>query len=393
MRIVVYFTQIIVSMGCPMNVSVSQSLLSQALSVVSRAVSSRSTMSILENILLTTETDKICLSATDLELAIKYWIPATVEDEGSITVPSKTFCDLVSTLPEDTVNLRLNEQNQTLTIRCLQLVTDIKGLDASEFPPMPEFEEKEAVSFEMQDLKKMINQVAFAASTDESRPVLHGVKMTVDGKEMTMAATDGFRIAIKKNVLKEGLGLPISAIIPASALRELARISGAADKNVQMMLSNSKSQVVFKLESVELASQLIAGDFVDYQAIVPKTFKTTTIVSTASLQKACSQAGVIARENKNLIRLDINGAEEGSGKISITALAEQTGSTENYIEANVDGEDLSIAFNVRFLREALDVIDSPNIALQTNAGMSPAMIQPLDDENDYKYVIMPMHFG
>lgn len=378
-----------------MKISVSQPNLAQALSVVSHAVSSRSTLTILENILITTEQDRICLSGTNLELGLRYWIPAQIDEPGSITVPAKLFTDHVNTLPADTVSLTLNETNQTVTVRCQKVVTDIRGIEASEFPPMPEFDSSQAVSFEMPEIKKMIGQVAFAAAVDDNRPVLHGVKMSVNDNILSMAATDGYRIAIKKIVLSEGLDAPLSAIIPATALRELARIAGSNTKTVSMAFCGDKSQVIFHLDNAELISSLIAGEFINYEAIVPTSFKTSIVVSTAALQSACSQAGVIARDNKNLIKLDIKTASEsGTGSITIMTQAEQSGgSQQNVIEANVDGEDIQIAFNVRYLKDVLDVVESQNVYLRTNATMAPAMISPVDDQVDYKYVIMPMHFA
>ena len=378
-----------------MKISVSQPNLAQALSVVSHAVSSRSTLTILENILITTEQDRICLSGTNLELGLRYWIPAQIDEPGSITVPAKLFTDHVNTLPADTVSLTLNETNQTVTVRCQKVVTDIRGIEASEFPPMPEFDSSQAVSFEMPEIKKMIGQVAFAAAVDDNRPVLHGVKMSVNDNNLSMAATDGYRIAIKKIVLSEGLDAPLSAIIPATALRELARIAGSNAKTVSMAFCGDKSQVIFHLDNAELISSLIAGEFINYEAIVPTSFKTSIVVSTAALQSACSQAGVIARDNKNLIKLDIKTASEsGTGSITIMTQAEQSGgSQQNVIEANVDGEDIQIAFNVRYLKDVLDVVESQNVYLRTNATMAPAMLTPVDDTVDYKYVIMPMHFA
>ena len=378
-----------------MKISVSQPNLAQALSVISHAVSSRSTLTILENILITTEQDCICLSGTNLELGLRYWIPAQIDEPGSITVPAKLFTDHVNTLPADTVSLSLNETNQTVTVRCQKVVTDIRGIEASEFPPMPEFDSSQAVSFEMPEIKKMIGQVAFAAAVDDNRPVLHGVKMSVNDNNLSMAATDGYRIAIKKIVLSESLDAPLSAIIPATALRELARIAGSNTKTVSMAFCGDKSQVIFHLDNAELISSLIAGEFINYEAIVPTSFKTSIVVSTAALQSACSQAGVIARDNKNLIKLDIKTASEsGTGSITIMTQAEQSGgSQQNVIEANVDGEDIQIAFNVRYLKDVLDVVESQNVYLRTNATMAPAMISPVDDQVDYKYVIMPMHFA
>ncbi len=378
-----------------MIISVSQPNLAQALSVVSHAVSSRTTLTILENVLISTEQDRICLSGTNLELGIRYWIPAEIHDAGSITVPAKMFTDLVNTMPADTVSLSLNESNQTVTVRCQKLVTDIRGIEASEFPPMPEFDASQSVSFAMPEMKKMIGQVAFAAAVDDARPVLHGVKMSVNDNVLSMAATDGYRIAIKKIILDEGFEAPLSAVIPATALRELARISGPNDKTVSMAFNADKTQVVFHLDNAELISSLIAGEFINYEAIVPTSFKTTTVVSTAAMQSACSQATVIARENKNLIKLDIKAAsDDDSGRILIMTQAEQSGgSQENVIEANVDGENIKIAFNVRYLKDVLDVIESQNVYVRTNATMSPALITPVDDQVDYKYVIMPMHFA
>ncbi len=376
-----------------MNVSVSQSNLAHALSIVSHAVASKSTLAILVNILITTEDGQLRLSATNLELGINYWIPAQINEEGAVTVPAKLLIDLVNTLPNDTVQLKLDTRTQTLSVRCLQIVTDIKGIGAEEFPPMPVFAPSEAIVFDMPELRKMIQQVAFAASTDDARPVLQGVFLNVSGNEMTMVATDGFRIAVKSILLKESFDQPVSAIIPARTLMELVRITSDSDKQVQVTLSTGKMQVIFHLDSVELASQIISGTYVDYKAIVPKSFQTTTVVSTASLLKACTQAMIIARDSKNLTRLNIQESENGMGKIQITAQSEETGFYENFIEANVDGPDIQIAFNVRFLREVLEVIDSPNVSIQTNTSMSPGLIIPLDDDKDYRYVIMPMHFG
>ncbi len=376
-----------------MNVSVSQANLAHALSIVSHAVAAKSTLAILVNILITTEDGQLKLSATNLELGINYWIPAQIEEEGAVTVPAKLLIDLVNTLPDDKVQLKLDPSTQTLSVRCLQIVTDIKGISAEEFPPMPVFDDSEAIAFDMNDLRKMIQQVAFAASSDDSRPVLQGVYLNVNGNEMAMAATDGYRIAVKNIVLKENFDQPISVIIPARTLMELVRITSENDKQVLVTLSSGKMQVIFHLQNVELASQIISGTYVDYKAIIPKSFQTTTVVSTASMLKACSQAATIARESKNLTRLNIQGGENGAGKVHITAQSEETGFYENYIDANVDGPDIQIAFNVRFLKEVMEVIESPNVSIQTNTSMSPGLIVPLDDNQNYRYVIMPMHFG
>ncbi|HOV06025.1 MAG TPA: DNA polymerase III subunit beta [Anaerolineaceae bacterium] len=375
-----------------MKVTVTQQHLAHGLSIVSRAVSPRSTLPVLSNVLLATDEGRLRLSATNLELGITCWIPAKIEEEGSITIPARTIVDLVGTFPPDNVVLALDERTQTLNLVCNASVHDIKGIDAQDFPPMPVYDPEEGVELNLADFKDMIQQVAFAASADEARPVLQGVKMEVIDNQITLAATDGFRISVRKENLSTPVPQEISIIIPARAMNELARIFSDVDKSVHMIVPPSRGQVIFHLKDAELVSQLIDGNFPDYRAIIPKSAKTKTIISTPAFLKACKQAEVIAREGNNVIRLDIMPAEEGPGKVEINAQTEETGKSDISVEANIEGSPLLIAFNVRFLREVLDVIHSPNVALETNANNSPGVIRPVGDE-DFVHVIMPMHLG
>src|SRR5512138_637120 len=186
-----------------MKVSVSQQQLAQGLGVVSRAVSPRSTLPVLGNVLLATDEGRLRLAATNLELGISCWIGAQIQDEGSITVPARLLADLVSTLPNDTVHLSVNVSTCTLTVHCGASNTDIKGIDAQEFPPMPATDMSEGVLIKVSDFKEMIQQVTFAASSDEARPVLQGVQITCTGSDLALAATDGFRISVRKVTLEE----------------------------------------------------------------------------------------------------------------------------------------------------------------------------------------------
>lgn len=375
-----------------MKLSVSQAQLSQALGIVSRSVDTKRLLPILTNILLTTEDGNLRLSATNLELGINHRIPADISEEGSITVPAKTMIDLVNTLPNDIVHLELNKTTSTLVIRCVQIVTDIKGMDAEDFPPMPVFNPDEAIVFDLPELKKMIQQVAYAAATDETRPTLQGIFLNVEKDRLTLVATDGYRIAKRSQNLKTDTGATLSAIIPARALIEVNRIPGDATNVVYMNLAAGKNQVIFHQDHVDIASQLIAGTYIDYKAIIPKAFKTDTIVSTAALQKACAQAMVYARDNKFLTNFNIKpGESENDGLILINAAAEETGTYDSQISANITGDEINIAFNVRFLRDVLDVIGSSQIMLRTNTNVSPSLITPLDDEEDFQYVLMPMN--
>ena len=375
-----------------MKVTVTQQHLAHGLSIVSRAVSPRSTLPVLSNLLLATDEGRLRLSATNLELGITCWIPSQIEEEGSITIPARTLVDLVSTFPPDNVNMTLDERTQTLNLVCNSSVHDIKGIDAQDFPPMPVTDPEDGMELNLADFKEMIQQVAFAASTEEARPVLQGVKMDVAGNEINLAATDGFRISVRKEALSSPVSQDISIIIPARAMNELARIFSDVDKSVHMIVPPNRGQVIFRLKDSELVSQLIDGNFPDYRAIIPKSAKTKTIISTLAFLKACKQAEIIAREGNNVIRLDITPEEEGPGKVEISALTEETGKSDISVEANVDGSGLLIAFNVKYLREVLEVIRTPNVVLETNANNSPGVVRPVGDEN-FVHVIMPMHLG
>ncbi|HOW92406.1 MAG TPA: DNA polymerase III subunit beta, partial [Anaerolineaceae bacterium] len=300
-----------------MKVTVTQQHLAHGLSIVSRAVSPRSTLPVLANVLLATDEGRLRLSATNLELGITCWIPAHIDEEGSITLPARTFVDLVGTFPPDNVVMSLDERTQTINLVCNASVHDIKGIDAQDFPPMPVVDPEEGIELNLADFKDMIQQVAFAASTDEARPVLQGVKMDVVDNVITLAATDGFRISVRKEALSSPVSQDISIIIPARAMNELARIFSDVDKAVRMIVPSGRGQVIFRLKDAELVSQLIDGNFPDYKAIIPKSAKTKTIISTPAFLKACKQAEVIAREGNNIIRLDILPGEDGPGKVEI----------------------------------------------------------------------------
>jgi DNA polymerase III subunit beta len=376
-----------------MKVSVLQENLARGLSVVSRAVSPRSTLPVLANILVATDEGRLRLSATNLELGITCWIGAKIEEEGSTTVPARTFTDLVATLPSDRVNMQLNVRTQTLNVRCGASNTDIKGIDAQEFPPMPVPDLTNGIQINVADLKEMIQQVVFAASTDEARPVLTGVQLTVTGNKVTLSAADGFRLSIRRSELSNPVSRPIAAIIPARALSELARISGDGDQTLTLVLPPGRGQVIFRLKDAELTSQLIEGTFPDLEQIIPRSFRTRTVLSTAAFLKACKQAEIFAREGSHIARVNVvPGGELQPGKVEITGQSEETGFNQTEVDASIEGPTLVIAFNVRFLREVLDVIKTPNVALETTIDTSPGILRPVGEEN-FLHVIMPMHLG
>ena len=258
---------------------------------------------------------------------------------------------------------------------------------------MPVLDLDGSLELNMQEMKEMIQQVVFTASSDDARPVLTGILVIVEGDKITMAAADGFRLSVRTAKLSAPVDKPFKAIIPARALSELARIAGDSDETVQMAMPPGRNQVVFRLKDVELTTQIIEGAFPEYEQIIPNGHKTRTVIATDAFLKACKQAEIFAREGSHIASLNITpGDEMQPGTVEISAQSEETGSSETLVDATIEGDPVLIAFNVRFLREVLDVIKTPNISLETSASTSPGLIRPMGDD-DYLHVIMPMHLG
>jgi DNA polymerase-3 subunit beta len=380
-----------------MKVSVLQENLAHGLSIVSRAVSPRSTLPVLGNVLVATDEGRLRLSATNLELGITCWIGAKIEEEGSTTVPARTFTDLVSTLSDKQVDITLNVRTQTLNLRCGASNTDLKCIDSQEFPPMPVADLDQGIQMNVTDIKEMIHQVVFAASSDEARPILTGVLVKVNDNKVVMAAADGFRLSVRKAELSSSVAQAVKAVIPGRALSELARVAGDGDKTLTMILPPGRGQVIFRMQDAELVSQLIEGTFPDYEQIIPRRCETRAVLSTSAFLKACRQAEIFAREGSHIARLDIKpGGELKPGTVEITGQSEETGFNENIVDASIEGPALLIAFNVRFLREVLDVVNTPNVALETTTDTSPGVVRPVgpaNSEDEFLHVIMPMHLG
>jgi len=376
-----------------MKVTVLQENLAHGLSVVSRAVSTRSTLPVLSNVLVATDNGRLRLSATNLELGITYWIGAKIHEEGSTTVPARTFNELVSTLSDKQVEMELTMRTQTLHVRSGTSHTDLRCIDAQEFPPMPSPDLGEGIELNVANLREMIQQVAFAASTDEARPVLTGIQVTVEDNRITLSSADGFRLSIRRDELSHPVTHPITAIIPARALVELARIAGDGDEAITMVLPPERGQVIFRTKNMELASQLIEGAFPDLEQLIPQRCNTRAVLSTSAFLKACKQAEIFAREGSHIARINILASGEMEpGQVEISGQSEETGQNQTVVDATIEGSPQLIAFNVRYLREVLDVIQTPNVALETSSETSPGVIRPVGEDN-FTHVIMPMHLG
>jgi DNA polymerase-3 subunit beta len=376
-----------------MKVSCLQENLAKGLATISRAVASRSTLPVLGNVLITTDQGRLKLAATNLELAVTCWIGAKVDEDGATTVPARILSDFINSLPPERIDMELNVKTQTLHLKCARYDANIKGIDATEFPIIPSIGDGKKISLEPETLREMIEQVTFSAATDESRPVLTGVVAKFDKDKVTFAAADGFRLSVRHATLSAPVDQAITVIIPAKALQEVGRVSGDQEDPIEMAVTENKSQVLFKLTNIEIVSQLIDGVFPDFTRIIPESHATRTVVNTAELQNAVKASSVFAREAMNTVRVQIAPAGEmGAGKMTMTATSAESGDNVGDIDATVDGEEVEIAFNARYLADVLSVVHAPQVAIETSGSSSPGVIKPVN-RDDFTHVIMPMHLG
>ncbi len=373
-----------------MRLSCLQENLSRGLSVVGRAVATRTTLPITQNVLISTDQGRLKLAATNLEIAISTWIGAQVEEEGSITVPARLITEFVNSLPSERIDIESTAQPKGIHIQCARFEAHINGQDAEDFPPIPTVESGVKSKVDAQALKDAITRVAFAAATEDSRPVLTGIKVEIAGDDFTFAAADGFRLAVYKGKLAAPLSEDISFIIPARAMQEVNRLIGSQDPAIEFTITPSKSQALFRLENVEMVSQLIQGTFPNYSQLIPESYGTKAIVDLEQFLRATRTASIFARDGSGIVRLQMRAAENGSsGKLTISSRADEIGDNEGEIDAQIEGDDARIAFNSKYLAEVLDVLGKGEVALETTTPSSPGVLRPVGLEG-YVHVVMPM---
>jgi len=373
-----------------MKLSCLQENLNRGLGVVGRAVATRTTLPITNNVLLATERSRLKLAATNLEMAISCWIGAKVEEEGAITIPARLLAEFISSLPSEKVDISLSPQTKTLGLRCARFEARISGIDAKDFPPIPKVEEGVTTKVEVEALRQGITQVVFAAATEESRPVLTGVDAKFDGDLLTLAAADGFRLAVYKLPVIDPVSQTTEVIIPARTLAELNRLVAEQEEAVEITVNQSKGQALFRLKNVELVSQLIQGTFPNYAQLIPQSYNTRAVVSVSDFLRATKTASIFARDGSGIVRLIITpGGELTAGKMIVSARSEEIGDDVGEIDTMVEGEEAKIAFNGKYLTEVLSVLHEAQVALETTSPSSPGVLRPVGVDN-YIHVVMPM---
>ena len=370
-----------------MNVSCLQETLNKGLGIVGRAVATRTTLPITQNVLIATDQGRLKLTATNLEMAISTWIGSTVEDEGDITIPARLLSEFVGSLQNEKVDMVTTNQPQAMTLTSARYEARIIGTDAGEFPPIPTVEDGVTAKISAAVLKKAINLVVFAAATEESRPVLTGVKLELENDQFTLAAADGFRLAVYKDKLEEPIAEDTEAIIPARTLNELNRLLSDQADSVELVLSPTRGQALFRLNNIEVVSQLIQGAFPNYAQLIPQSYTTRAGLRVDECLRAARTAAIFARDSSGIVRLHIQ--EGPPGSLQVLARAEEVGENSADMDAEVEGGEAKIAFNAKYLMDVLGVIDTDNVALEVTTPSSPGVIRPSNTE-DYIHVIMPM---
>ena len=376
-----------------MKLSCLQEDLNRGLAVVGRAVApARTTLPITNNVLLASDQSRLKLVATNLEMAISYWTGAKVEEEGVITVPARLLTEFVNSLPNDRIDISLPSRVKTLGLKCARFEARISGIDAKDFPPIPEVSEGITTRVEVEAFRQAISRVAFAAATEESRPVLTGVDAQFDKNELTLAAADGFRLAVYKLPLAMAVTEKTEVIIPARTLAELNRLIPDGEETVDITVNASKGQILFRLKDIELVSQLIQGSFPQYSQLIPASHATKVVADVAEFLRATKTASIFARDGNGIVRLVATPGEGQAAKLTISARSEEIGDDVGEVDVVVEGTGAKIAFNGKYLSDALSVLSESQVALEINSPSSPGVLRPVStsQDNSYVHVIMPM---
>ncbi len=364
-----------------MKLQVLQEELAKALLFSIRFVNPRAQLPILANVLLAAKGNKLSVLATNLEVSLALSIGAKIEKEGKITVPAKTTADLISNLPPDSI--RLLAEKEQLKVASRGFSGFISGTNASDFPSIPQTLGKKSFQLPKDEFTKALNQVIFAASIEETRPVLTGVLFLFDKKNLVLVASDGFRLSQKKISFKQTLK-PQKMILPRGALSELAKILATSEDSLFLQVRETDNQAMFGIGSVVLTARMLEGEFPSFEKIIPKSSKVKIRVDKEDLTRAIRTASVFARESANIVNFDIK-----KGQLLVSAESSKSGSQKTKIEAKVEGERLKIAYNFRFVEDFLSTVESDEVQVEFTDTRSPGVFKDPKDP-DFLHLIMPV---
>lgn len=362
-----------------MKVTVTQENLNKALGVVSRVASSKTSLPVLNNILLRTENNRLLLAATNLEVAITEYIGAKVMSEGAITIPARLLSEFIANLPKGNVDLKVD--GSKLHISADKYVSTINGMPADEFPALPDIESAHTLTLATELLKTAISQTTLTASSDDTRPVLTGVLCHVHEGSLYFAATDGYRLSERRLVKSDD---DIRALIPASTLSDVARVVPDDCDEVTILIDDS--QVRFRMNDIEVTSRLIEGNFPDYRQLIPKETEIHATLSRTDFSRVTKVASLFARESGGSVTVT---ADNSKQTLSIHSIASQLGENTSEATAEVDYEG-SVTLNSRYLIEALGCFDKETIKFGFSGKLAPCVLSDVSNGGDYQHIVMPL---
>ena len=366
-----------------MKISIARSELLEALSTVSKGMSARSTLPILSGVLITAENSDIRLQATDLEISIRHTAPALIEQPGTIVVPGKLLMDIVRSLPEAAVTIET--EGETAHIRCQQSSFTVKTLKPSEFPKFPEVQVEKSISLDSSTLVEMVRQVSKAVSRDETRAILTGILLIIEGPSIKMVATDSYRLAVKETLLENSAGEDVEVVIPGKALEEVTRLGSESQK---VVLGISENQIVFEFGSTVFVTRRIEGTFPNYKQLIPKESETSAIISGDELVAAVKRVSLMALHNTPL-RLSVNIEDQ---TLSLSAATQDVGDASEDLMVKTEGKDVEIAFNHAFLMDGLNSVGTDSVRLEVQSSLKPGLLRSVEKEG-FLYLLMPVRLG
>lgn len=367
-----------------MNIQILQENFMRALTRVGRIIPPRPQLPILQNIKLRATKDGIELIATNMETTITMWVGGKTQKEGEVCVPARILTEFVSTLPQKTVTLLV--EDSSLTISCDTYKASIPTAPVAEFPQTPAFEKNGSIKIDKKVFVEALSSVLFAAASDESRPVLTGIKVKKDEEGIVLAATDGYRLSVRH--VRASLALEEGVVIPAKALSEVIKVCQEEKEDQELIVSNLQDkQIGFKIGETALFTRLLSGEYPSFERIIPKNFTTRTLIDRESLLHASKSAAIFARDNANIIKLNFS-----KQKITVSANAPQTGENTVEVDAKIDGDGGEIAFNSRFLIEYLSNTQEEEVLFEMTGALNPGVFKSPKDEG-HLHIIMPVRIS
>lgn len=365
-----------------MQFSCTQENLNKGLFYTGHIASQSRTLPILSNILLKVENGLLYLISTDLEIGVKALVRGKAASDGEFTISSKLFSNYVNLLPKDKVNLKVDAG--ALQIECKDYKTKINGIDAADFPLIPEVPKKAGFMLPQGDLKRAINQVLFTVSLDEARPEISGALFSFQEKTLILTGTDSYRLAEKSLTLSQKTDLgPIAVIVPAKTVRELVRTLGDQG-DIAVYLS--ENQILFVYGEVEMVSRLIEGQYPDYKQIIPQNWKSRALIHKEDMARAVKAGGLFTGTSSNSITLEFN---PKSGEVKVLSASSHLGEEQGILKGEVEGDPLNIVFDYRYLLDGILNIEGDEIVLEASSSSSPALMKS-KEKGEYLYIIMPI---